>query len=348
METQQITIKDIAKALGMSVSTVSRALNDRWDISKATKERVQEYARQHRYTPNSMASNLRKSKVTPNNVIGVIVPEFVHYYFSCILTGIEDESKKHGFTLMVAHSGEKYENERVIVENFCKARVSGLIVSQAKDTKKYDHFQHLIDLGIPIVFYDRICTGVVTSRVVVDDYAGAYNAVDYLIRTGCRRIAFFSADKSLEISKNRFNGYRDALLAHNLPIDEQLVRYCDNFQQAKELTPYLLHFDRRPDAFFAINDETALGILYTCKSYGLRIPEDVSICGFTNSDLSRVCDPMLTSVEQRGYDVGKTAAATLINMITSKDGSIRNSVVKTKLVIRGTTRRLPDEGINRD
>ena len=342
MPGKQITIKDIARALDISVSTVSRALKNNWDISEATRERVQTYAREHHYIPNAMASSLRRSHVQPNFTIGVIVPQFVHYYFSCILTGIEDEAQKHGYMLMVAQSDEKYEKEREIVRRFNEARICGLIVSQAKDTKNYDHFKQMIDNGIPIVFYDRICTGIVTNRIVVDDYDGAFHAVDYLIRTGCRRIAFYCSDKSLEISKNRMNGYRDALLTHKIAVDDELIRFCDNYEQSMELTPYMLMMQERPDAFFAINDDTAMGMLHTCQRYGYRIPDDISICGFTNSNITLACDPQLTTVEQRGYELGVAAARTLIERIENGTTEIKNSVVKTRLVVRGSTRPLPE------
>jgi DNA-binding LacI/PurR family transcriptional regulator len=165
---------------------------------------------------------------------------------------------------------------------FHRQKVCGVIVSQAKDTQSYEHFQKLIDSGIPMVFYDRICTGVNASRVVVDDYMGAFNAVTYLIETGCRRIAFFGAPMQLEISKNRFNGYKDALLKRGLKFDEHLMRICDNRQDAELITPELFDGDYYPDAFFAVNDDTAIGILYTVKRMGLRVPQDISICGFTN------------------------------------------------------------------
>ena len=166
--------------------------------------------------------------------------------------------------------------------------------------------------------------------------------MDYLIRTGCRRIAFYCSDKSLEISKNRMNGYRDALLTHKIAVDDELIRFCDNYEQSMELTPYMLMMQERPDAFFAINDETAMGILHTCKRYGYRIPNDISICGFTNSNISLACDPQLTTVEQRGYELGVAAARTLIERIENESTEIKNSVVKTRLVVRGSTKPIPE------
>ena len=277
-----LTMKDIARELGISVATVSRALKDSPRISAERRAAIQQYAREHNFTPNMLAESLRHSRVQPVKIIGVIVPEFVHYYFSTILKGIEEEASAHGYRVMVAQSGEHYEREVRLCQSFYENKVCGIIVSQAKDTQRYDHFERLIAAGVPLVFYDRICTGVNTSRVVVDDYTGAYNAVQHLIRTGCRRIAYFGSQMNLEIAKNRFNGYKDALLKNGLEFHPELTRICDNRHDAEMITPELFNEDCYPDAFFAVNDDTAIGILYSVKRMGMRVPEDVSICGFTN------------------------------------------------------------------
>ena len=335
-----MTMKDIAKEFGISVATVSRALKDSPRISEERRKAIQQYAREHNFYPNIIGAALRHNKVMPSRMIGVIVPEFTHYYFSSILTGIEEAAAKRGFSIMVALSGEKYEREVSICENFHRYKCCGIIVSQAKDTKNYDHYQKLIDAGIPLVFYDRICTGVNASRVVVDDYMGAYNAVSHLIETGCKRIAFYGSPMQLEISKNRFNGYKDALLKHGLPFDESITRVCDNRADAEVITPEMLALDERPDAFFAVNDDTAIGILYTVKRAGLSVPGDISICGFTNGQRAVACDPMLTTVEQRGHRVGEEAAQILMDKVEglSPLEKVEKRIVRTRLVIRGTSR----------
>lgn len=341
METSlPITMKDIAQALGVSVATVSRALKDNPRISKAQREKIQAYAREHHFYPNVIAESLRNSRVKPLKVIGVIVPQLPHFYFSSILSGIEEEATTHGYRIMVAQSNERYEREVRICQDFYKNRVCGVIVSQAKDTVKYEHFKKLIDHHMPLVFYDRICTGINCSRVVVDDYMGAYNAVTHLINTGCRRIACYSSPMTLEISKNRYNGYRDALLKNGLKVNENFLRICDNREDAEVLTPELLQQEEIPDAFFAVNDDTAVGILYAAKRMGYHIPEDISICGFTNGDRSKACDPMLTTVEQRGVRVGEEAANILISKVEGllPPDKVEKRIVRTKLIIRGTTR----------
>ena len=339
-ENAPMTMKDIAREFGISVATVSRALKDSPRISIERRKAIQQYAHDHNFYPNIIGAALRHNKVMPSRVIGVIVPEFTHYYFSSILTGIEEAATARGFSIMVSLSGEKYEREVSICENFHRYKCCGVIVSQAKDTKNYDHYQKLIDAGIPLVFYDRICTGVNASRVVVDDYMGAYNAVTHLIETGCKRIAFYGSPMQLEISKNRFNGYKDALLKHGLPFDETITRVCDNRADAEVITPEILALDNRPDGFFAVNDDTAIGIMYTAKRAGFRVPDDISVCGFTNGQRAVACDPMLTTVEQRGHRVGEEAATILMDKVEglSPLEKVEKRIVRTRLVIRGTTK----------
>ena len=339
-ERTPLTMKDIAAHFGISVATVSRALKDSPRISVERRAAIQQYAREHNFTPNMIAESLRHSRIQPMKVIGVIIPEFAHYYFSSILSGIEEEASAHGYRIMVAQSNEQYEREVKICKSFYENKVCGIIVSQAKDTHRYDHFQQLIDTGIPLVFYDRICTGVNASRVVVDDYMGAFNAVSHLIETGCNRIAYYGSAMTLEISKNRFNGYKDALLKHGIQPDPELVRLCDNRTDAESITPEMLNSSAPPNGFFAVNDDTAIGILYTAKRMGFRVPEDISICGFTNGQRAIACDPMLTTVEQRGTKVGEEAADILIGHVegTIPPGKIERRIIRTRLIIRGTTR----------
>ncbi len=339
MNKPQATIIDIAKALNISPSTVSRALKNHPDISKATIEKVQQCAKELKYKPNDLALNLRTKK---NNTIAIIIPELVHFFFDSILSGVEEVASQENFNVLVYQSNEKYEKELKITENIINARVAGVLASLSKESSTYDHFQAVVDNDIHLVFYDRICIDIRTDRVVVDDYAGALQAVEYLINTGCRRIAFYSSPAHLEISKNRRNGYLDALRKHNLPVDESLILECDTRDKALELTPQVLNSENPPDAFFATNDHTATGILHAVKKIGLKVPDDISICGFSGGDLALACDPMLTTVEQHGYELGRIAARLLIDKIKGiTHGQFTNRIVKTKLMIRGTTRIAP-------
>ena len=339
-EIASITMKDIARELNVSVATVSRALKNSPRISRQQRERIQAYANEHNFSPNLIAESLRNSRVRPMKIIGVIVPELTHFYFSSVLAGIEEAAERKGYRIMVAHSNEQHEREVNICKSFFENKVCGIIVSQAKDTTQCGHFQNLIDRGVPLVFYDRVCTGVNASRVVVDDYAGAYAAVSHLVETGCRRVACFNSSMKLEISKNRYNGYCDALLKHGIKVDPSLVFQCDNRNDAERITPEVLDRNDRPDAFFAVNDDTAIGILYSAKRKGFSIPEDISVCGFTNGQRAVACDPALTTVDQHGFKVGEEAADILIRHVEGKieKGKVERRLVRTRLVVRQSTR----------
>ena len=333
----RITLKDIAKALDLSPSTVSRAMRNHPAISHETRELVKSYAKEHKYKPNQLAMQLRTNR---NNTIGVIVPEIIHYFFSTVLDGIQQEAESEGYNLLISHSNENYEREVRSVETLLDARVCGILVSQSKTTEKFNHFQEIIDNNVHLVFFDRICTGINTDKVVVDDYAGAFNAVEYLINTGCSRIAFLGSNPSLPISNNRRMGYEDALRKYKLPINKELMEICDTVEMAKEKIPKLLDLDPYPDAFFCINDEVGAYCIQIAKSKGFNVPEDVSVCGFTNSYLTDVTYPKLTSVDQHGIEMGKTAARLLINRIEEKEkkAGIVSKVIKTELVVKDSTR----------
>lgn len=338
MKNSRITIKDIARALQVSPSTVSRALKDSEDISKETRKRIQAYACEHNYKLNVVAASLRTSST---KIIGVIIPQFVHHFFSSVLSGIETIASQKGYNIMVAQSNESYEKEVKIVQQFLHTRVCGVITSLAKDTIQFDHYKELQNNDIPIVFYDRICTEITSERVVVDDYTGAFSAVEYMIQTGCKRIFFYCSPLHLEISKNRRNGYLDAMHKYHIPVNKEMIKICDTREEAIAITPSLLEQEDKPDAFFAINDETATGILQACKDAGINIPDEVSICGFTDGVIAQSTTPKLTSVEQRGTEVGENAITLLIeNMEGEKDikKKSHNKIVKTNLIIRGTTK----------
>lgn len=335
-----LTMKDIARVMGVSPATVSRALKDSPSISRARREAIQQFAREHNYIPNAIAEQLRNSRKSPPKVIGVVMPEFVHYYFATVLAGIEQKARERGYLILAASSHEDQNSEVEICNSFYKNKVCGIIASQAKGTIDYGHFISLEQKKVPLVFFDRICPAINASRVVVDDYMGTFKAVSHLIESGCRRIVFYGTAPNLEIAINRFNGYKDALYKHGLVLDENLVRECDNRVDAERITPEILALPDRPDAFFTVNDDTAIGVLYTVKHSGLRIPQDVSICGFTNSTYATACDPQLTSVEQNGFEIGQEAAEILIGMV---EGDIPRDhpakrIVKTHLVVRETTR----------
>ncbi len=338
LKRSQITIKDIARELNISPSTVSRALKDHPDISPATKIAVNEVAQKLRYTPNAVALSLRMKKT---NLIGVVIPQIVHFYFSSVISGIEEEAENAGYSVLVTQSGESYEREVKNVATCVASRVDGILISMAKNTHDYTHFENLLENNTPIVFFDRICPGLKVDRVVVDDYAGAYKAVEHMIKGGCRRIAHLSAPLHLLIARNRLNGYLDALRAYGIQPDDSLVIECDDRNKALERVPKLFAGENTPDGIFAINDLTASGAMSAVKKMGLRIPEDVAVCGFSDGIVAEVSDPAMTTVIQHGKEVGHSAARLLIDRIESEvdQKAFTTKMIKTTLNIRDTTHK---------
>jgi LacI family transcriptional regulator len=337
MSKQYITLKDIAKALNLSASTVSRAMSNNPAISVETRKLVQKFAKEQKYKPNVLAMQLRTKR---NTTIGVIVPQIVHYFFSTVLAGIQEEAEKENYNLLICQSSEDYVKEIKSVETLLDARVSGILASQSKTTKEYGHFQDIIDNNVDLVFFDRICTGINTDKVVVDDYEGAFKAVDYMVSTGCKKIAFLGSDVDMPISNNRRMGYESALRKNKIEIDKSFIKECDTHSIAQTMVPDMLAAENVPDAFFCINDEVAAYCLQLVKAAGFRVPEDISICGFTNGYLTEVTDPTLTSVDQHGFKIGVQAARLLIDRIEGRETKkgVVNKLIKTELVVRNSTR----------
>lgn len=332
----QITIKDLARELNISTSTVSRALQNHPDISKATIARVQECAKRRHYKPNTIALSL---KLQRTNIIGVMIPEMVHNFFSSVVAGIEDVAGEKGYNVILCQTSESSEKEAKCIDTLLTAHVSGILTSVSKETTDFSHFKNVVEEDTPIVFFDRICPDIESDSVVTDDYAGAYNLVSHLIKTGCKRIAFYGAPEHLKIAQDRKRGYLSALKDNGIRADESLIFECDNRANAIELTSKILRDVNHPDAFFAVNDDTASGIITAAKRAGKRIPEEVSVCGFGDGAVAQISDPSITTVEQNGYKMGVEACHLLIKRIESKEQiPFTQNIVPTKLIIRESTR----------
>ena len=333
----QITIKDIAAELGISPSTVSRALKDHPDISDATKKAVKELAEKWDYQPNSIALSLRSQK---SNIIGVIVPQLVHHFFSTVISGIEDVAYAAGYNVMVCQSNEKYDREVADIKALVSSRAEGLLVSFSKETEDFEHLKKLQKRGVPLVFFDRISEEMDTHSVIVDDFGGAYKATEHLIELGCKRIAHLAGPDNLMISQNRIDGYLEALKAHDIPYREELVLVCDGGPEmgVEKMNQLLKH---KPDGVFANNDLVAIGAMRSIKEAGLRIPEDIPVVGYSDWMVASVMTPSLTSVAQPGYEMGKTAAQILLNQINNpgEEWDLDSKILETELIIRDSSKK---------
>ncbi len=333
---KQVTIKDIADKLNISVSTVSRALKDHPDISLKTREAVKELAKLLGYRPNRIALNLKNSKT---NTIGLLIPETQHYFFSTIINGIEEVCYENNYNVMVFQSNESFMREVLNTQALISNRVDGILASFSKDTHDFSHFRQIIEDEIPLVFYDRIIKDLHADTVSVDDFHGAYDAVNHLIEKGCRRIAIYSAPQHLIIGQNRLEGYKKALEDNGIGFTNDLVYSCDTYDDSIKISRSVLRKKDRPDGIFAVNDISALGAMKIAKQLGINIPEELKVAGFENSVSSYLCDPELTTVDQYGFELGKEAAKLLLKRINGGtfDYTPEHIVIKTRLIPRGTT-----------
>ncbi|MBT3251464.1 MAG: LacI family DNA-binding transcriptional regulator [Candidatus Marinimicrobia bacterium] len=331
------TLKIIAEIIGCSASTVSRALQDHPGISQDTKKRICEMAKKMDYSPDSVARSLQKKSTT---TIGVIVPEIRHDFFSSAIDGIEDRAYQAGYTIIVSKSNEDYNREVLNTRSLTSNRVAGIIASVAQTTRDGQHFLAIRKRGIPVVLFDRVLEDVDVSKVIVDDYVGAYNSVKHLIDCGCIRIGHLSGPKHLKISNARLRGYKAALENAGIGYDDNLVVTVElDEKHGMEGVRQLLNLENKPDAIFAINDPVAVGAHKEIQSQGYIIPDDISITGFSNNPITEMIEPQLTTVDQHGYKMGQMAAELILDEINSDqvDWAPETRIVETELIIRGST-----------
>jgi LacI family transcriptional regulator len=343
MKKNLATLSDIASAVNLSVSTVSRALNDHPAISRGTKMAVKKMAEQLNYQPNILALNLRNKKT---NTIGIIVPEITSYFFSSVIKGMQDLLGDQQYHLMISQSEESVEREKSLLSALARVRVDGFLISPTSETVDPGFYNNLIRNGIPIVLFDRDCIGVDADKVLVDDYDGAFQAVEYLIRTGCKRIAHITGPPDLSISKHRLNGYLDALRKHNIARDSDLIFEAKGFtpEFGVEAARAMLDLAELPDAVFAINDGIAIGAMYVIKEAGIKIPDQISVVGFDDEPHSSYFIPPLTSVYQPVYELGMLSARILLQRLTGDKQEVpfRFELLKPELIVRKSSFRPPD------
>jgi LacI family transcriptional regulator len=342
MKKANITIKDIAKELGVSPSTVSRALKDHPDISIDTKKEINELAKKLNYQPNTVALSLRQSKT---NTLGVIIPEIAHFFFSAVISGIEDIAHDAGYHVIITQSNESFEREVMNTKALFNSRVDGILMSVSRETENYDHLQSLLDYDIPLVFFDRIIDSLNACKVIVNDEQGAYEATTHLIEQGCYRIAHLAGPQNLAISKNRLNGYKAALADNRYMIDDNLIKVCGlgTFEEAESITNEILDYRFPPDAIFANNDVAAYGAMMAIRKKQLKIPEDIAIVGFSNWRFSSLIQPALSSVTQPGFKMGQEATRLLMKQINKAEDeeSVTETIsLKTNLVVRESSLKM--------
>lgn len=317
-------------------------MKDHPDISSNTKKQINDLAQKLNYQPNTVALSLRQSKT---NTLGVIIPEIAHFFFSAVISGIEDIAHDAGYHVIITQSNESFEREVMNTKALFNSRVDGILMSVSRETENYDHLQSLLDYDIPLVFFDRIIDSLNACKVIVNDEQGAYEATTHLIEQGCYRIAHLAGPQNLAISKNRLNGYKAALADNRYMIDDNLIKVCGlgTFEEAESITNEILDYRFPPDAIFANNDVAAYGAMMAIRKKKLRIPEDIAIVGFSNWRFSSLIQPALSSVTQPGFKMGQEATRLLMKQINKADDeeSITETIsLKTNLVVRESSKKI--------
>ena len=327
-----VTIKDIAKNLNISVSTVSRALRDTYDVNQETKAKVLETACQLNYKPNYNATGLAKGQ---SHNIGIILPWITNYYFSTVLTGIQEFAYSRGYNVILFLTNDSPERELSIIQNLSIANIDGLLVSISSNSDSCSHFQDIINEGIPIVFFDRVPSNIPTSKVMQDDYSGAFAAVEHLIKNGYKKIAHIAGHKGLCFTEKRLNGYLAALKKHNLPVREEWIIYSGFSQEYGENDTYeLLKCEEVPDAIFAVNDRKAIGAMIALKNKNIAIGKEMGVVGFTNDPASTIISPSLTTFAEPAFDIGHKSCELLFKHINKKNFIYEEVIIPGKLIVR--------------
>lgn len=340
MRFEPVTIKDIGKALGLSTSTVSRALRGSHEISSETKKQVLEYAEKVNYRPNPIALSLKERR---SRSIGVVVCEIANNFFSQAINGIESIAYNRGYHVIISQSHESYEREVVNVQHLASRSVDGLLVSLSSETSDVSHFINLHEKGLPIVFFDRVTNEIITHKVIADNYKAAYDATVHLIHNGYKKIAHITSATFLSITKERLEGYKNALLENGLPFNEQYVKYCSHggmvVQEVEEAIFDLLKLKHKPDALITASDRVTVGALIALKKKQVKIPDSIAVVGFTNNNIPELLDPSLTTIRMPAFEMGQVATELLIRIIESKRPIIEfeTRAMQTEFIVRNSS-----------
>ncbi len=338
---KKITLKQIAKELDVSVSTVSKALRNSKEISKDTREKIQAFAKLYNYKPNNIAISL-KNKRTKN--IGVIIPEIVHHFFTTVITGIEREANARGYNVIVCLSDESFDKEVVNMEMLANGSIDGFIISLSKETQAKKDFHHLtevIDQGMPLVMFDRVSDDIYCDKVIIDDAQGAYEAVNHLIKTGCKKIALITTVDYVSVGMLRTLGYMKALQDAGIEVNEDLILKIEDIENCEKAIAELFN-NQKFDAVFAVNELFAVTGMKIAQKRGFSIPDDISFIGFTDGILSKHATPTLTTVAQHGIEMGEIAAKMLIDKLEERvdEDACFVEIIKTSLIERESTKKL--------
>lgn len=342
MKSDSITIKDIAKALNISTSTVSRALTDSYKISEVIRRKVQDYARENNYRPNLVAQSLRNNK---SRSIGISIPSIPNSFFAEVLNGIESVAHDKNYHVFITQSLESYKREKENLEHLLWRSVDGFLISVSTETESIEHLEKIISQKLPVVFFDRVTDAIKTHQVIADNSDASYKATKHLLENGYRRIAHITSSPNISITKERLAGYYRALAEANIEVKEEWVKYCYHggmeLDEVETAIDELLRLEKAPDAIVAASDRITISTMALLQKKNKKIPEDAAVVGFTNFSAPEIFHPSLTTVKQPAFEIGKMAAELLIKLIESKRPvtGFEKIVLPAELTIRDSTKK---------
>ncbi|HET8810753.1 MAG TPA: LacI family DNA-binding transcriptional regulator [Flavobacteriaceae bacterium] len=336
----KLTLKQIARELDVSISTVSKALHDSMEISEDTRQKIKAFAKYYNYMPNNIALSLKNRKT---RTIGIVIPEIVHHFFATVISGAEQVANERGYNLIICLSNNSFDREVVNMELLANGSIDGFILSVAKETQQKGDYHHLIEIinrGMPVVLFDRVVDEVNCDKVIIDDKKGAQKAVSYLIGLGCKRIALISTVDYISVGKLRTQGYKDALEREQMKVEKNLILKIEDIENSeREIMEFLKK--NEVDGVFAVNEQFAASAIKGLAQKGLKVPEDVSVIAFTNGEISKRFIPSLTTVSQHGAEMGAKAANLLIDRLEKpeeEEEQFTTEIIKTSLIERESTK----------
>ena len=337
---RKVTLKQIAKELDVSISTVSKSLRDSPEISEDTRLKVQAFAKLYNYKPNNIALSLKNKKT---KTIGIIIPEIVHHFFATVISGIEQVANECGYNVIVCLSDESFDKEVINMEMLANGSTDGCIMSLSKETqqkKDFHHLQEVINQGMPVVLFDRISNDIMCDKVIIDDQLAAYEATNFLISKGLKKIALLTTVDYVSVGKLRTDGYLNVLHDHEIEVDESLIIRIEDTENCDEKINELLE-NNSVDAILAVNELFAVTAIKLAMSKGIKIPEDLSVVAFTDGIISKYSTPTITTISQNGIKMGRKAAEMLINRLEledEEDENYKTEIIETNLIIRESTK----------
>jgi LacI family transcriptional regulator len=333
---RNINIKELAKVLNLSTSTVSRAFRDNSDISKETKDKILAAAKEFNYQPNHYASNLREQR---SKTIAVIVPELANNFFSQAIHGIERIARGKGYHILIYATDDDYEKEVSFIRHLHNGRADGIIMSVSGEANDHTYLNELNQQRLPLVFFDRVYEDIITPRVITNDYDSSFAAAQHLIKQGCKRIAYLVINKNLSIGKTRMQGYLDALEKYNIPFDDHLIVDCTNSYKRNNVILKDMFRKLKPDGVFTSVERLAFATYYACYDMNISIPQEVKVVGFSSLEIAPLLNPSLTTVTQPATQIGIEAASLLFKMLEHPERVNINEkiILDSKLIKRNST-----------